>query len=185
MRKKTPSPATVISIIALVFAVAGTALASVATVSVLSKKERKQTRNIADAEIGKAAPGLSVANATNAGNAVNATNAGNADTVDRRHATCPGGYLAIAGVCYESSSRASANWAFASPDCADENASLPTVGQLKLALDELNPSGSEWTDGLQSDGSSINAQTVTPSGSVGIVDNTSLRPYRCVIPLVR
>jgi hypothetical protein len=166
----------VISIIALVFAVAGTAIASVATVSVLSKKEKKQTRNIADAEIGKAAPGLSVANATNAGNA---------DTVDGRHATCPGGYLAIAGVCYESSSRAPADWAHASPDCADENASLPTVGQLKLALDELNLSDSEWTDGLQANGSSINAQIVTPSGSVGIVSNTLLRPYRCVIPLVR
>lgn len=71
-----PSPAMVVSIVALVFAVAGTAMAGVATVSVLNNKEKKQTRKIADAEIGKAAPGLSVKHATSADSATPVGSAG-------------------------------------------------------------------------------------------------------------
>ena len=66
---RTPSPATVISIVALIFAVTGSALAAVATVSVLSKKEKKQTRKIADKQITKRSPGLSVKRADIAANA--------------------------------------------------------------------------------------------------------------------
>jgi hypothetical protein len=69
IKGRTPSPATVISIVALIFAVTGSALAGVATVSVLSKKEKKQTRKIANKQITKRSPGLSVKRADIAANA--------------------------------------------------------------------------------------------------------------------
>ncbi|MGH2955739.1 MAG: hypothetical protein ACRDL6_01930 [Solirubrobacterales bacterium] len=211
--KRRPSPALVVAFLALSVAIVGTATAGPGA---LTKREKKQVRKLANKRISKAAPNLSVAkagtavvatsaelanrafaadSATSASNAVtagNAATAGNAGAVDGHSAACPGGMSAIAGLCYDSSNRGADDWPAAQSDCADEGRSLPTVGQLTLAIGALGnvqAGNGEWTDSFYTDddGSSItnralglnNAGTVT---SLNIATNV---PYRCVTPLVR
>jgi hypothetical protein len=151
---KRPSPATVISIVALVFAVTGTAVASVATVSVLSKKEKKQTRNIADAEIGKAAPGLSVKHADSAG-AVADGSVTRSKLAPGVLATCPSGMTLVGAahdLCVDSTTRETvANWAEALAICRQAGLRLPSIAESQEASDVLVGTGNYWTDEIFDD----------------------------------
>ena len=180
IKRARPSPAILIAALALVAAVAGTAIAGpVATTSKLSKDETKKVKKIAkkkaNKQIEKKAPGLDVNSATNA------------DKVDGHDAACLAETTAIAGFCYDTAARAAANWKAASADCGDENASLPTVGELLLAIDELGIAGAEWTDNVifATNGNLLGAAVVDSGGLAPVVNIAATEIYRCVRPLVR
>jgi hypothetical protein len=60
-------------------------------------------------------------------------------------------------------------------DCADENTSLPTVGQLLLARNELGnvDAGGEWTDSHQMD--DVLGELANVVSSAGVVSSVSRR----------
>ena len=155
MKRKTVSPATVISIIALIFAVAGTAIASVATVSVLSKKEKKQTRRVADAEIKKLGPGLSVKSAATAGDASQLGGAPPSRYLD----ACPAGMTLVGSardLCVDSADRAtSQDWSGSAGVCRQAGLRLPNIGEVLEAGNTIVASvgGSHfyWTTNIWDD----------------------------------
>jgi hypothetical protein len=185
----------VISIIALVFSIAGAAMAGVATVSVLSKKEKKQTRRIAEAEIGKAAPGLSVKHAGSADSAGTVADGSvtRAKLAPGVLASCPSGMTLVGAahdLCIDSTDRATnKNWFDAAAVCRQAGYRLPSVGEALEAANVLNAAGAAqvfWTDGIFTDtgGGTVNVGWgyYTTADGISAFDRatTSLIHVRCV-----
>jgi len=116
--------------------------------------------------------------------------AAEADKVGGHSAACPGGMRAVAGLCADTDPRAGAEWKNAAKDCADEQALLPSVGQLlalSASLGNVSTGAGEWTDSfyVTSTGEE-RAVTVTGEGFFGYYPATSSEPtYRCVTQLLR
>ena len=116
--------------------------------------------------------------------------AAEADKVGGHSAACPGGMRAVAGLCVDADPRAGAEWKNAAKDCADEQALLPSVGQLlalSASLGNVSTGAGEWTDSfyVTSTGEE-RAVTVTGEGFLGYYPATSSEPtYRCVTQLLR
>lgn len=116
--------------------------------------------------------------------------AAEADKVGGHSAACPGGMRAVAGLCADADPRAGAEWKNAAKDCADEQALLPSVGQLlalSASLGNVSTGAGEWTDSfyVTSTGEE-RAVTVTGEGFLGYYPATSSEPtYRCVTQLLR
>ena len=103
-------------------------------------------------------------------------------------ATCPPGTMAGAGLCYDGVNRMNAKWRDAMNDCADEGASLPTMGQLWRVSDKLTVGDELWTDSLHWD-NSINGYRavayIPTDGWIAVQTKNDTRPYRCVRLLLR
>lgn len=131
------------------------------------------------------------ASATDAQTALNAVNAINADKVNGHSAGCFPGTIPFAGACWQSSdSELAATAPDAATKCAQQGGALP--GALELATFAkqsgvtLDASG-EWADDVtEVTGPNLYAVlTVLPNAIVESALSTSLKHYRCVIPLLR
>lgn len=174
-------------ILALVFGAASMALGANGKPFILGKKNTatkvsKLVRNAGGPalglQVGAGKPPLTV-NAA-AGKAINL----NADEVDGQSLECPNGTLFHEGVCIETSKRSPASFSQADRTCLDEGKRLATIAELQTFR---NRSGhdfttGEWTNDVESIGSSAFAAgtAIFPNG--GRANSTDQMNYRCVQP---
>jgi len=115
--------------------------------------------------------------------------AAEADRVGGHSAACPDGTSAIAGLCFDTTPRASAAWLDAAKDCADEARVLPSVGQALAAsatLGNVSGGSGEWTDSFYATSTGEERSiAVTGEGAVGYFPIATSLPYRCVTQLLR
>lgn len=180
LRKRRPSPGTVLGLLALIAALGGTAIAGpLAHDSALTKKEKKQIRKIARGEITKAAPTLSVASAAAAGQ------------VDGHDAVCPAATVLRNGICFETAGRGNSDWTGAVQTCADAGGFLPTPSELLsirnvTGIDLGGTGDGSWADArYQNDDNTNEAMTVLDNGTLEGVALAGPRDFRCAFTLVR
>jgi len=115
--------------------------------------------------------------------------AAEADKVGGYGAGCATGMAAVAGLCFDSTPRASAAWVAAAKDCADEGRVLPSVGQLlaaSAALGNVSGGEGEWTDSFYATSTGEErAIAVTGEGAIGYFPIATTLPYRCMTQLLR
>ena len=129
--------------------------------------------------------------ALDAQTALNAVNAVNATKINGFSAGCIPDTKQFAGACWESSA---SGVSFSAPnaaiDCAEKGGSLPEA--LELAAFSKQPGvnldpGNEWSGDIPVvSGTNLYAVvTVSPSGQIDTALSTTVKKYRCVIPLVK
>jgi hypothetical protein len=183
IKRRRPSPGTVLGMIALIVALAGTAIAGpLASKSTLDKQEKKQVRKLARGEINKAAPTLSVANAATAVNA---------GTVDGHDAVCPAGTFLRGGTCFDSTVRTpNTPWSGGATDCVNAGGRLPSIVEL-ISIREvtgvnLGPDGDgTWSDVSFDDGGVERAASVGDDGDVEMDAVGGMHSVICAFELVR
>jgi len=199
-----PSPAMVIAVIALICALSGTAYAALGKNSVGSRQLKAKSittgkiannavtaakvadRSLTGADINVGALGT-------VPTAQNAAQASNADTVSGHSAGCPAATTLIRGLCFDSSSNASApSLEAASTDCAIKGGYLPTPMELYSTRGVLNlgsgiGSDHQYTDSIYSNTSGGNYRTIVIDGTGAVTEQAPSRPsrYICVYQLVR
>lgn len=134
--------------------------------------------------------------AADATNAITATNAQSlqglnpAQIAALAKLTCPADTQLVAGTCFETTARPTANWETAVRTCGKAGRTLPNASQL-TAFDILGPSTqTEWSSELQfysgttEPGYRALAMNIRESSySLSLVSISSVNsPYRCVIP---
>ena len=127
--------------------------------------------------------------AIDAETALNAVNAVNAQTVNGHNAGCQPGTTPFAGACWQTSANQAAVTApVAAAACAAQGGTLPEA--LELAAFAQQPDvtlgASEWSSEIPvfSGPGSYGVITVSPTGQIDSTASTSVRTYRCVIPIV-
>jgi hypothetical protein len=95
---------------------------------------------------------------------------------------------AVAGLCYETSTRGPDSQGVASQDCTGEGRSLPSIGQIAraaAALGNVAGGNGEWTDNFYfADGTSQSVAVNNTGAATGLAITSNLQ-YRCVLPLLR
>jgi hypothetical protein len=147
----------------------------------------------------------SAANATHAGTATHADSAGTATHADSAGdaatlggmsaaqvaATaalrCPAGTALVAGLCFETTSRASAIFTAALTECGAAGRVLPSMSELTtyFAVTKTNSSGEEWVGQLYYDNGVTRAEAISAgSGSTSSAAEPYANPhrYRCAVP---
>jgi hypothetical protein len=143
-------------------------------------------------------PNASHANsADSATDATNAAHAGDAQTLQGLSAAqitaastlkCPSNMVPLAGLCFESAPRPSADYTFALQNCAKAGLVLPSVTQLWTFQVQTfsTPPTPEWAGQLFYDGAHLRAEaiseTLSAGGSLSADEISVSHPYRCGIP---
>jgi hypothetical protein len=105
--------------------------------------------------------------------------------------SCPSGKTEAAGLCWDSSERAAADWQPAAVDCAGEGGFLPSFTQYLAADPGLGLTAATpdlWADQLFADdmGNAVGALKYRASDQSPQPDDvTDARAYRCAYPLIR
>jgi hypothetical protein len=143
-------------------------------------------------------PNASHANsADSATDATNAAHAGDAQTLQGLSAAqitaastlkCPSNMLPLAGLCFESAPRPSADYTSAIHSCAKAGLVLPSLTQLWTFQVQTfsTPPTPEWAGQLFYDGTHLRAEaiseTLSAGGSSSADEISASHPYRCGIP---
>jgi hypothetical protein len=121
-----------------------------------------------------------------------AAQAGDARTVDGRNATCPVGTRFFLGACWEDQRRARTDTLpNAMSACTIDDRYLPHALESRAFAQRFRGIGDanvlEWTQAVFSDngGPGVAGIAVSRLGGVGVEDDQTLHPYRCVASLVR
>lgn len=166
--RSLPSPATVLSLVALFIAIGGSAYAV--------RNANVKSKDIANGAV----RGKDIANNTVKGKNIKETTLA---------IPCPEGTKKVLGICFEvAPSAAPTTWKDAVDACNTKGGYLPTLAQLRSAVEELANVGQgtegEWTDSAYEENGNLKAIVVGAAGGFQYRQQDALRPYRCVRPLL-